>query len=100
MMSARDPRSLLYTILLTRPSGQKRLAQSIQIAQRRHQKPTKVTRRPEPANTAFRPAEPLGMLFVLAPPRYQLPMLVSFPFSVNMAALGPTFETLLRNAPK
>lgn len=49
---------------------------------------------------AFRLADPLGILFVLAPPRYQLPMLVSFPFSVNMAAFGPTFETLLRKAPK
>lgn len=59
-----------------------------------------VTKRPDPANMAFRLADPLGILFVLAPPRYQLPMLVSFPFSVNMAAFGPTFETLLRKAPK
>ena len=42
----------------------------------------------------------LGMLFVAAPPRYQLPMSVNWPFCVNMAAFGPTLLTSLLNPPK
>lgn len=54
----------------------------------------------EPAKTTLRPAEPCGVLPVAVPPRYQLPMSVKSPFSVNIAAFGPTLETLLRNDPK
>ena len=42
----------------------------------------------------------LGILLVAAPPRYQLPMSVSSPFCVSIAAFGPTFETSLRKLPK
>ncbi len=42
----------------------------------------------------------LGILFVAAPPKYQLPISVNFPFEVNMAALGPTLLTSLLNDPK
>ena len=46
-------------------------------------------------------AAPLcGMLLVAAPPRYHDPISVSLPSSVNMAELGPTFETSERKAPK
>ena len=41
-----------------------------------------------------------GITPVALPPRYQLPMAVSRPFWFSMAALGPTFETELRNEPK
>jgi hypothetical protein len=58
-----------------------------------------------PANHALAftlPAPPceLGMLFVAAPPRYQLPISVNSPFCVNIAALGPTLLTLLLKLPK
>lgn len=64
--------------------------------------PAKATMKLHPANTAVLPAAPLasGILFVAAPPRYQLPMSVSSPSWVSMAALGPTFETSLRKEPK
>ncbi|KAL8626405.1 hypothetical protein Q9189_007905, partial [Teloschistes chrysophthalmus] len=54
----------------------------------------------EPAKTTLRPAAPWGVLPVAVPPKYQLPMSVKSPFSVNIAAFGPTLETLLRNDPK
>lgn len=41
-----------------------------------------------------------GILCVADPPRYHDPMSVNSPFSVNMAELGPTFETSDRKAPK
>ena len=41
-----------------------------------------------------------GMLFVAEPPKYHDPISVSWPSSVNMAALTPTFETSERKAPK
>ena len=58
-----------------------------------------------PANHALAftlPAPPceLGMLFVAAPPRYQLPISVNSPFCVNIATLGPTLLTLLLKLPK
>jgi hypothetical protein len=40
------------------------------------------------------------MLFVAAPPKYQLPISVNSPFDVNMAAFGPTLLTSLLKAPK
>ena len=57
-------------------------------------------RRPKFAISFAAPPVELGILFVAAPPRYQLPMSVNFPLLVNMATLGPTFDTSLRNAPK
>ena len=54
----------------------------------------------EPANKAFFPAAPSGTLPVAVPPKYQLPISVKSPFWVNIAALGPTFEALLRKDPK
>lgn len=42
----------------------------------------------------------LGMLFVAAPPKYQLPISVNWPFCVNIATLGPTLLTSLRKEPK
>ncbi len=54
----------------------------------------------EPVNIVVRPAAPWGLLPVAGPPRYQLPRSVNLPFSVNIAAFGPTLETLLRNEPK
>jgi hypothetical protein len=58
-----------------------------------------------PANhaLAFTLAAPpceLGMLFVAAPPRYQLPISVNSPFCVNIATFGPTLLTLLLKLPK
>ena len=58
--------------------------------------------RPEPRKAVFRSAEPelLGTLPVPFPPRYQLPMSVSFPSCVSIAAFPPTFEESDRKAPK
>lgn len=41
-----------------------------------------------------------GSFPVAAPPRYQLPISVRRPSWVNIAALGPTFETEERKEPK
>lgn len=60
----------------------------------------KVTRGPLLAKPAMRLASPLGIFPVSAPPRYQLPMSVSFPLSVSIATFGPTLETSLRKDPK
>lgn len=46
------------------------------------------------------PALAFGILFVAAPPRYQLPMSVNCPFCVNMAAFAPTLLTELLKLPK
>lgn len=54
----------------------------------------------EPVKIVLRPAAPWGLLPVAEPPRYQLPISVNLPFSVNIAAFGPTLETLLRKEPK
>jgi L-rhamnose isomerase len=45
-------------------------------------------------------AADLGMLFVSTPPMYHDPISVSLPFCVSIAALGPTFDTEERKAPK
>lgn len=66
---------------------------------RHHVAVSRMTMLPPP-KTALRPAAPRGILPVADRPKYQLPMSVNLPFSVNMAALGPTLETLLRNDPK
>lgn len=44
--------------------------------------------------------EEFGALPVAAPPRYQLPMSVSWPFWVNIVAFGPTLEIEDLNDPK
>ncbi|KAM3414231.1 hypothetical protein BST61_g10888 [Cercospora zeina] len=66
----------------------------------KHQNPAATTNTAEPANRAIRGASPLGMLPVAASPRYHAPTSVSSPFCVNMALLGPTFDTEDRKAPK
>jgi hypothetical protein len=43
---------------------------------------------------------PLGTFPVAAPPRYQLPISVSLPLLVSIAASGPTFESDERKEPK
>jgi hypothetical protein len=40
-----------------------------------------------------------GILFVSAPPKYQLPILVNFPSASSRAPFGPTLLALLRKAP-
>lgn len=64
-----------------------------------HEITTIARARLEPANVTVRLAE-LGTLPVADPPRYQLPISVSCPFCVSMAALAPTLETELRKEPK
>ena len=66
----------------------------------RHQKAVKITTHLEPVNVRIMFAAPSGVFPVSCPPRYQLPMSVSLPFWLSMAAFGPTFETSLRKAPK
>ena len=67
---------------------------------KRHHKLVKIMRIPDPVNTELRPALPFGLLLVAEPPRYQLPISVSLPSCVSIAAFGPTFETSLRKDPK
>lgn len=66
----------------------------------RHQRVVKITSKLEPVNMCIMFAAPFGVFPVSCPPRYQLPMSVSLPFWLSMAAFGPTFETSLRKAPK
>jgi hypothetical protein len=40
-----------------------------------------------------------GILFVSAPPKYQLPILVNYPFASSKAPFGPTLLAFLRKAP-
>lgn len=70
------------------------------VSHMRSQKLAPTTRIPDPMNIALRPASPFGSFPVLLPPRYQLPISVSSPLCVSIAAFGPTFETSLRNVPK
>ena len=65
-----------------------------------HRRLATKTKSPDPAKVALRPASPFGILSVLVPPRYQLPISVSSPLCVSIAAFGPTFERSLRNDPK
>lgn len=53
-----------------------------------------------PPNIDVFAAAPLGTVPVAFLPKYQLPMLVSFPSCVSIAAFGPTLETSLRKEPK
>ena len=54
----------------------------------------------EPELVGLELEEELGTLPVAAPPRYQLPMSVSFPSCVNIATFGPTLDTDDLNDPK
>ena len=70
------------------------------ISHSTHHKIARPTSMPEPRNAVFRSAAPLGTFPVSSPPRYQLPMSVSFPSCVSMAEFGPTLDTSDRKAPK
>ena len=59
-----------------------------------------VTNIVQPDSFAICAASPFGMLPVPGNPRYQAPMSVNWPFWVNMAAFGPTFDTSDRKEPK
>lgn len=67
-----------------------------------NQNAANTARRAEPATVVLLPAEAVafGTLPVAPKPRYQAPISVNFPSWSSMAALGPTFETELRKAPK